>query len=490
MAKKDKDAPAEDVKKKKKKKKKDGTKDSSKKGSGKKDKKKSQDAAPTAVVYAEPQAPAAEPAREAAAASPAEPAPTVAPAHAEAAPRVESPVPAPHPAAAVQPEPGLFAAAQSVHAAPAATQPQFVVTPAPKRKGRGGLIALILAELVALVAGLVVLALILFDVNVPWPWVAKTEIALEAAAVVGTAPFSATNYGPELDTSISLPAMEALPDSGTSLSALVLHGSNPDLYMRSVEGVENFCNRDGIADFFAGDPAAAAAFVAAFAGEASAPAFEASTIAESIRELGRAQLVSDTLVVQHGYVDGGAVPLPAVLQKGTWVLLDDHGVPRVKCNGANPLTVAEAAAGTTVFTGSAWADFDPSRIVSIQPTPEVLRFFIVHSPDGSVGPVYMAGFTPVAPATPECLPNNGGEGVASLTVTNDRADAVFLYFVNNGDGCEPVESKVLLPGERWSFPDSDGWTPYPNQRYLATDGDGNVLDTYLAEPGATEWVIK
>ena len=57
-------------------------------------------------------------------------------------------------------------------------------------------------------------------------------------------------------------------------------------------------------------------------------------------------LTDDTLVTNHGYRDGHATTLPAVLQAGTAVMVDTLGVPRVKCNCGNPLTPPELVEAT------------------------------------------------------------------------------------------------------------------------------------------------
>jgi hypothetical protein len=42
-------------------------------------------------------------------------------------------------------------------------------------------------------------------------------------------------------------------------------------------------------------------------------------------------LRSDTVVTNHGFANGCSTTIPAVLQAGTAVLVDDKGVPVTKC---------------------------------------------------------------------------------------------------------------------------------------------------------------
>lgn len=48
-------------------------------------------------------------------------------------------------------------------------------------------------------------------------------------------------------------------------------------------------------------------------------------------------LLSDTLVTNHDFKKGKAVPLQSTLQAGTAVLVDEHGTPVTKCYCGNPL---------------------------------------------------------------------------------------------------------------------------------------------------------
>ncbi|HKS46900.1 MAG TPA: DUF6777 domain-containing protein [Amycolatopsis sp.] len=87
-------------------------------------------------------------------------------------------------------------------------------------------------------------------------------------------------------------------------------------------------------------------------------------------------LRSDTAVTNHGYVDGHATTVHSVLQAGTAVLVDDRGVPRVKCYCGNPLTPPSASAKRT-YSGPAWPGFSPTDVTTIQPSNVVINVFVV-----------------------------------------------------------------------------------------------------------------
>ncbi|MCZ0997978.1 hypothetical protein O1M63_07095 [Streptomyces mirabilis] len=79
------------------------------------------------------------------------------------------------------------------------------------------------------------------------------------------------------------------------------------------------------------DPSKNAAF-------ASVLGIQPSAVPGYLRTLTPVQLRADTRVTNHGYRNGSATTYQAVLQAGTAVLVDDRGVPRVRCACGNPLT--------------------------------------------------------------------------------------------------------------------------------------------------------
>jgi hypothetical protein len=92
-----------------------------------------------------------------------------------------------------------------------------------------------------------------------------------------------------------------------------------------------------------------------------------------------AVLRSDTAVTNHGFDNGHATTVPAVLQAGTAVLVDEHGLPVTKCLCGNPLTapfVVEQAS----YTGSPWPLFSAASTTIVQPTTIATNAFILVEP--------------------------------------------------------------------------------------------------------------
>ncbi|GAQ62453.1 PASTA domain-containing protein [Streptomyces scabiei] len=84
----------------------------------------------------------------------------------------------------------------------------------------------------------------------------------------------------------------------------------------------------------------------------------------------------DTLVKNHDYKKGRAVPFDALLEAGIAVLVDDQGLPAVKCSCGNPLRAFDADPGRidVDFPGDKeWKGYDASGVVVVEPSPERLK---------------------------------------------------------------------------------------------------------------------
>jgi hypothetical protein len=82
-------------------------------------------------------------------------------------------------------------------------------------------------------------------------------------------------------------------------------------------------------------------------------------------------LTQDTRVTNHGFDSGQASPFQSVLQTGTAVLIDDRGVPRVRCACGNPLAEPQSASKPE-FTGTAWKTFKKTSLVTVQQSVQTL----------------------------------------------------------------------------------------------------------------------
>ncbi|GAB2969978.1 hypothetical protein GCM10023080_036650 [Streptomyces pseudoechinosporeus] len=195
------------------------------------------------------------------------------------------------------------------------------------------------------------------------------EVFLQAAGKSGPDPFT----GSTAEDSSTVP--ETLSPTTTSDSANVtrgVDGSAPGLY----GGTRNkaACDVEKQITYLQEAPAKNEAF-------ASVLGLEPSGVPGYLRSLTPVQLRMDTRVTNHGYRDGTANSYQAVLQSGTAVLIDDRGVPRVRCACGNPLTPPVAQQGTPKRTGDSWPSYRPSNVVVVSPAPRVINTFVLYDPD-------------------------------------------------------------------------------------------------------------
>ncbi len=151
-----------------------------------------------------------------------------------------------------------------------------------------------------------------------------------------------------------------------------MEGGDPGLY----GGTRNTasCDVEKQIDALAADPAKNRAF-------ASVAGVRPSEVPDHLRGLTPVQLRMDTRVTNHGYRDGEATPYQAVLQAGTAVLVDDRGVPRVRCACGNPLAEPVAQRTTPKTTGDAWPGYRASEVVVVEPAPRPVKVFVLYDPE-------------------------------------------------------------------------------------------------------------
>ncbi|WP_037947018.1 DUF6777 domain-containing protein [Streptomyces thermolilacinus] len=147
-------------------------------------------------------------------------------------------------------------------------------------------------------------------------------------------------------------------------------GSAPELYGGS--GNRAVCDVEKQIAYLESDKAKAGAF-------ASVLRTTPNGLPAYLRGLTSVQLRLDTLVTNHGFEDGRAVPYQAVLQAGTAVLIDQYGVPRVRCACGNPLDRPQVERPEKVV-GKTWPGFQAEEIVVVVPAPTPVPTFTVIDP--------------------------------------------------------------------------------------------------------------
>jgi len=330
------------------------------------------------------------------------------------------------------------------------------------------------------------------------------EVFLEP---IGTAPPDAFSKPmatkPETPVAVALPELPLSPGSAGELASV--KGTEPGLY-------------GGTRDSAICDPAALVAFLEANAVKAAAWAtvfgIDSEGIGDYVATLTPLTLTRDTRVTNHGFRDGAARPLQSVLQAGTAVLVDEFGVPRVKCYCGNPLLPPQPLNAVPTYTGTSWTTFDPAIPVVVVADAESALGLVLVDLDGGSPFVRNPGWPPVDgdaavdtlcalyPADPACsavepdllFEVNTLGGVDNLPTAPTTAlfdapvtlSSIRTYHWNFGQGASP--GTIGLQGE-----DGTLYGPWPVTRTL--EGQGGVpgayweVDVDLALPAGSYEVI-
>ncbi|QIJ61312.1 PASTA domain-containing protein [Streptomyces sp. JB150] len=121
-------------------------------------------------------------------------------------------------------------------------------------------------------------------------------------------------------------------------------------------------------------------------------------IPEYLDRLTPVLLRTDTLVKNHDYQKEKAVPFDALLQAGIAILVDERGMPAVKCSCGNPLRPFEGDTGRISVRfqdgNERWRGFDRASVVAVRPAPRTLdRLALVDVEDPARGIHRPAGTT-------------------------------------------------------------------------------------------------
>ncbi|WP_433570688.1 DUF6777 domain-containing protein [Streptomyces sp. CA-251247] len=192
-----------------------------------------------------------------------------------------------------------------------------------------------------------------------------SEVFLQAAGTAGPDPYTPSTAREDAPADESAQPTETAQAANQTQSVV---GSTPGLYggTRKVAS----CDVEQQVTYLTDNPAKNKAF-------ASVVDVEPGAVPAYLRSLTPVQLRLDTRVTNHGYRDGKPTSYQAVLQTGTAVLIDDRGVPSVRCACGNPLQEPKELKGTPKRTGDAWPGYRPEKEVVVAPAPQPVKEFVV-----------------------------------------------------------------------------------------------------------------
>ncbi|MEV5145382.1 DUF6777 domain-containing protein [Streptomyces sp. NPDC052727] len=146
-------------------------------------------------------------------------------------------------------------------------------------------------------------------------------------------------------------------------AARTVSGATPGLYRGTARVAA--CDVERHIGRLAADEARADAF-------AQVAGVTRSALPGYLRGLTPVVLGADTRVTNHAYRDRQAARYQAVLQAGTAVLVDDRGVPRVRCACGNPLKPPAPTRGGAGARGTPWAGYEPKQVIVVAPAPRAV----------------------------------------------------------------------------------------------------------------------
>jgi hypothetical protein len=190
---------------------------------------------------------------------------------------------------------------------------------------------------------------------------AGAEVILEPTAASGTDPF--TDSVAKENVRVKSGGVKQVAGGGRAIESLA--GSAPGLYGGTGKQA---CDPKALVAYLKRNPDKAAAF-------ASVLGITPNAIEDYVAKLTPVLLREDTRVTNHGFRDGHATTLQSVLQAGSAVMVDERGVPRVRCACGNPLTEPAAVSATPEFRGERWDGFDDGRLVAVSAADRPVKSF-------------------------------------------------------------------------------------------------------------------
>nr|WSY49786.1 hypothetical protein OG999_06250 [Streptomyces sp. NBC_00886] len=299
------------------------------------------------------------------------------------------------------------------------------------------------------------------------------EVFLQPVAAQGPDPFTDST----VTTTTAPPRVTRTPQSTPTRSTSAspgrmrtVSGGTPGLYGGTARS--GSCDVERQITYLTADRAKARAF-------AQAEDISQGAIPGYLRGLTPVVLRADTQVTNHGFRDAQVTGFQSVLQSGTAVLVDNRGVPRVRCACGNPLKAGVASQGGLGDNGRPWSGFRPAEVIVVTPAPQVITNITIinivdnnwiERPLGHRGPHHDHVVPPPAHVTPTPVPKPSR--------TSPRPH-------ESGSGVSPGDA-TPSPSSSASASPSDGRSVAPEKSGTdCTTPTVTDTPTVTATPGAT-----
>jgi Protein kinase domain len=206
------------------------------------------------------------------------------------------------------------------------------------------------------------------------PAVGGPEIFLEPATALGQNPFTPPASIPQPPATYPGTDPAGGPVSGdtdgmSGGEVRAVHGDLPGLY-GGTRG-QSPCDTGLMTSSLGQNPDRGQAWASAFN-------ITAAQIPTFLSGLTPVLLRTDTRVTSHGFTNGQASPYQAVLEAGTAVLVNNFGVPVVRCGGGSPL-LEPVAMTSPRYSGPRWNGFAVGTVTVIRPSDKPVDSFILYA---------------------------------------------------------------------------------------------------------------
>jgi hypothetical protein len=314
------------------------------------------------------------------------------------------------------------------------------------------------------------------------------EVTLTAVADPGANAFMPAPATSPPPTSTQPPPTLQPRGDGNTVETLPLPGDRDGLYGGTVNNVE--VDRDKIVNFYAANTSQANSFVDTLNSDATiywsgGTHLTVADVPRYLRELTPAVLRLDTRVTDHGFNGTHSLAKQSVFQAGNVVLVDAHGIPRVRGMSGDPLTAPIPLQGRPKLIGASWSGFHAGALAEARPATTAIGNFVLvdvatdqpfNRPAGTTGTndtPHTEAVAPPQPAPDASAPHTkDGDSVAGI-------DGKYLvHFLSTVCGGYAMDR----PDEHWTFTHQGGTIQFgkatgplsPDGSFTATfTGDSN-----------------
>jgi hypothetical protein len=180
-------------------------------------------------------------------------------------------------------------------------------------------------------------------------------VSLEAANSPGSSPWIDSTTAGDLPRTLNRIEKTSTGSPDSQGGTRTASGDQVGLYGGSPNGA--VCDRDKMVDFLEQHPAQAQAWRTVTG---------VSDIGAYVNTLSPVILTHDTRVTNHGFENGGATSFQSVLQTGTAVMIDNRGIPRVRCDSGSPLAEPQSDVSEQYTPGTGWQGLDIHAVITVQ----------------------------------------------------------------------------------------------------------------------------